>query len=378
MLIPFFMNRVLNEYLGYLYAAQLMTYYSTPQHLRDYTGFVPSVAPPATRTNPDRFVTPSRHYGRGVVETNEHSEGLPVHETATCAKCRNSMPKHPLIEIRDEVGRILQVACDRLPEDFGNHPHDYYRYNESETYSTPFVDFSGGLDEQDFRALEDEAYAGVALDNESSINDSDFYWVDGDPKECTSVLTGEVPKGFKINTTAYSARNKNVFVEGADGFYSIELINELLTEAYHNRLLNVYFKDGKLRCGGLYFEITRTKQFQIPFVKPETYLKVHAVCGNKECLYKDSRGNYCKRTLSLEGFVFTREQMETFVYDVIRHGNNHAADWFKTRVYPDVRVLDRPVRTFYKVHHQDCDLVDCDDEKAYCPVQLRSREKVAA
>lgn len=84
-----------------------------------------------------------------------------------------------------------------------------------------------------------------------------------------------------------------------------------------------------------------------------------------KCVRNDWTTNRCNAPiLSIDTSTFDRDKAETFVLDLIRHSNNHAATWFTKR------------STFYKVHHQDCDLL-CDPNAAHCDVSAALERKIA-
>lgn len=173
------------------------------------------------------------------------------------------------------------------------------------------------------------------------------------------LLTQDSDKGrtkAKYDTNAdFLQEQRNAFVEGNPGFLSLELYNTLLTERYQNHLLNV-FRDKQtsgLRVGSVKF--------------------IHYADGTIQaaCVRNDCSG----RSAVMDPSSATREDMETFIWACIVHGNNHAAKWFTSRpeFYPLNTELSEPVLTedeqyaFLKDHS-----VHCSDSK--CEHQSRLEE----
>lgn len=124
-----------------------------------------------------------------------------------------------------------------------------------------------------------------------------------------------------------------VYVEGQEGFIARTFINDLLTRKYHARLLNV-------------FSDKRTKDLRvgsIRIIKCVDHM-IEARCVN----------GTCKSVMSINTDTAVRSEMEEFVLAIIRHGNNHAAEWFRSR------------NTFYKVHAPNCNLSQCDPNVPFC------------
>ena len=156
------------------------------------------------------------------------------------------------------------------------------------------------------------------------------------------------PQGIAADTS-----QRNVYVEGQEGFLSIELYDEAKTEMFQYKLLNVY-RDKKTkhrRVGGMEF----TNQADG---------SINARCANYRCHIKPlNSGAQLRYALEHTPVPFSiehslRQEMEAFTIAVIRHGNNHAADWFTER------------NTYYKVHTATCQL-DCNPDEAVCVAGTR-------
>lgn len=133
---------------------------------------------------------------------------------------------------------------------------------------------------------------------------------------------------------------RTAYVEGQAGFIAKRFINDLLVEAHHNKLLNLFTnKRGNLQVGGV--ELLRSSNTAFPVVT--------ARCVQNTCSVELSVPTTLDATIPEE-----REQMELFVLGLISHGNNHAAAWFRNRP------------TFYKLHHPDCTLNNCNPATTYC------------
>lgn len=309
------MNQLLNRYLGYNYASNITNVgCSTPLHLRDYTGFKPSIAPAAIKAEVIGYSDPI-HNNVGVVDVNS----VIVHthrEYAMCADCNTVMNAHPVMPIYGDFGELISEGCERTPVDFGKtRSNDYYVYGDSNNV-VPYVDYSYDGEQDRSRKAEWDHYA-----TSKEFSTKDLYWSDNNPTECTRVFgSDEAPNGMQIETAAIEPKQRNYYIEGFDGFHSKQIYDEAITAKSHARYLNVYSKDGKFRVGGLVIEWEVTAS-PLPVSAP--WYKIVATCPHRECRVKDSRGNYVQNTLSIEGYSFTREQMESFTYSVIRHGNNH-------------------------------------------------------
>jgi hypothetical protein len=188
-------------------------------------------------------------------------------------------------------------------------------------------------------------------------------WHDTNPEEYTSAThwwsntkpirayqAGSRQAVGNIPTNAgLSSKGTPMVIDGIFGFTATEVFNPEITERYALRSLLNYYVDantGDTRLGGLV--LTRT--------------------GNvfsAKCVRNDWTTNRCPSpVLSIDLTDPSRELMEDFTLSVIRHGNNHAAFWFTKR------------STFYKVHHEDCDLY-CDPNSAACDLQAGFDRKIA-
>ena len=95
------------------------------------------------------------------------------------------------------------------------------------------------------------------------------------------------------------------------GFVSARLMDLEVTEAYNKRFFNIFVGsyDNKLHVGSCVISRSVDK-------------RVQAQCTRKDC----------KAILIAPHFDdITREDMETFIHAVIRHGNNHGPDFIRTR-----------------------------------------------
>lgn len=134
-----------------------------------------------------------------------------------------------------------------------------------------------------------------------------------------------------------SNETRNAYIEGADGFTSVKLLDEVLTQKYHARLLNV-------------FADKQTNAVRIGSIRLSTNADgtKHAECVRNDCIAKMD-------SVSLTDLTYdeARFEMERFVLAIIRHGNNHAAKWFTER------------DTYYKLHEPACDGL-CDPNQYHC------------
>lgn len=124
---------------------------------------------------------------------------------------------------------------------------------------------------------------------------------------------------------------RQAFIEGNDAFFSLKVLDHELTKKYHARLLN-WFLDrntAEVRVGSMRFGINDNGERYVQCVRSCT---------------KDANGNWYKPGALIDSFSHSREAMETFIYSVIKHGNNCAASFIKNR--PD----------WYAMHSVGCDL----------------------
>lgn len=268
-----------------------------------------------------------------------------------CSDCNNAAAKHPI------ASTLLTEGCTR---DF--HADAYVTDSWDDYYSDTYLTVNDT----------DSAYRGNGTQDysdrwaiESDPTDTFFTsgayerWVDSDPcdakgmpLEFTPVMhyrlhdqwyaydpssvnaKGSLPSwlGPQSTLTNDPSISRNVYVEGSDGFHTIQAYDPTLTERYSLRLINAYVdREGSLRVGGS--KVT----------KSETH--VISTCVQSKC--------QATVTVPLDS---DRPTLEGFVLDVIRHGNNHAASWFRSR------------STFYKVHTDWCDL-NCQPNEAHCGLE---------
>lgn len=373
-----------NAAMGYAYYKVWPLVQATPR-----PAFVPSIAP--TQVIDERaaaFIAPPTHYGRGC-GLGTTGETLHNRESEMCGLCGHKFGRH-------------SEECDRDSESlFGSYLHDYYQYGQinydrtPRTYIVPYEDYAGYPEDEDEHEFTRQDELDYMYESEGGYDRQDFYWQDGKPSECTTVLevagapTVKMNDGSELNmyvdTSAIEAQSKTVFVEGIAGYHSIKLLDLFITAKSHAKMLNVYRKDGVLRIGGLtlFPKQEHEEGFGI------TWTEVTARCGHHGCRYQDERRNWKQRTFTLGGYELSRSQMEDFVYSLIRHGNNHAAPWFHDRTVaratrkalysssqsglsvsgltPWKIEIPKDTPTFYKVHEFACDLT-CDPTQVVCAV----------
>ena len=146
---------------------------------------------------------------------------------------------------------------------------------------------------------------------------------------------------------------RTAYVEGHAGFIAKRFIDLVLTEAYTNKLLNV-FQDkttGLLRVGGMRISTNPDGTITSECVTP-AYRKV------------------CEGSQTIDPATATPEEMQWYIYVLIAHGNNHAAAWFHDKCDHGHRKQSEHnadcVSMYYKVHHPSCDLERCDYSVATC------------
>lgn len=263
--------------------------------------------------------------------TNVHTS----ERSLVCGSCHYPLKFHPiefLCSRTSDSELVVGYVTEDEPYGFG----DYWLHRNGEVEF--IVDYSGnGVTEpvtDDWSDSQSELLAQERyrdIDPQQQTHAVDWWYVTP-----TTIRHGvyDTPKGPSLDVTNQIDTDlRNAYVEGNDGFSSRQLLDEQLTQKYHNRLLNIFVDGtGSIRIGSI--RISRT------------------VDGgwNAKCV----RGT-CSASLTAAPDV-TRENMELFVSAVIRHGNNHAAKWF----------VERPA--FYKVHADGCDLT-CDSTDAHCNVK---------
>lgn len=292
------------------------------------------------------------------------TDGINVnHAVLCCGFCNHPAAEHPINKDSDPYR--YSTDCDRYPEEINSYGYDYYLHDAAGNI-TVLEDYSGnpagiielldGIDENFGEG--DTAHYRIEdslaqYDNGSEYADAIERWVDRDTNVCThaahywysNLRTGQV-----VNPTTYGKRripkdmrefhtndlldaDRNVYVEALDGFMVKSYFNLDLdkTEGYQKRLLNQFInkRTRKFHVGSLAITVTAGL--------------VTATCVNPECNIKQVSGDYAQASLSIRQDAELTE-MQSFIYQVIRHGNNHGPSWLTTR--PD----------FYKLHFEDCDL----------------------
>lgn len=288
---------------------------------------------------------------QGFHGTQQHLTGYSNHSLSSarhdwiivCGTCDIAMSYHP---INNDF-----VTCERSQDTFPNtftintlERSDYYL--NTVTGEVMLVsDYSGYADSNE----EPDEYVSADVEIAAIDNWRDVTY-DAYNKTWVSTTTLEQhQKGYftealidgEGDAKPYSSQDeydsdRNAYVEGHEGFIAKTYINELLTRKYHERLLNV-FRDkrtGTMRIGGIAIERQGDH--------------IIASCVNSRC--------NAKLSINPSHPDLTREHMQQFVMDVIRHGNNHAANWFRSR------------DTYYKVHAAGCDIHRCDPNVPWCKV----------
>lgn len=252
-----------------------------------------------------------------------------------CGQCTTPAAYHG-------VAAYVDLTCEY---DFAtNGPRDGYDYflHDASGNVTVYTDLAGQIDSQyeqfqygvEYKYPNDETdssddivycriedspeYYNSIWDNEYAALDR---WYDKQPNECTSVLGDfyPVPNGMTINTTPYSDSVRNVYLEGADGFTSRELLDLTVTRNYQARLLNCFThkRTGKFHVGSIEFTFG-----------DNTFT---ATCINPECNRKCDDGSYRRASWTVSRSIMERATQEAVVYTIIRHGNNHGPKWLTTR-----------------------------------------------
>lgn len=263
--------------------------------------------------------------------------------TIVCGICDVAMSYHPI----DNDYLTCSRSQDSFPNTFSQNTlerSDYYlNLITGETFLVS--DYSG------YAEVEEDADEYVSADIEIKALDNwrdvtyDAYantWVSTTTLEqhqkgyFTEAIINAEGEAKPYSSTDEYDQDRTAYVEGHEGFIAKTYINDLLTRKYHERLLNV-FRDkrtGTMRVGGI--SIERKGDLIV------------ASCVNSRC----------NAVLSINPSHpdLTREHMEQFVLDVIRHGNNHAANWFRSR------------DTYYKVHAAGCNIHACDNNVPWCNV----------
>lgn len=175
-------------------------------------------------------------------------------------------------------------------------------------------------------------------------------WRDVEPTRCTTAFhwwtktrspkiymdaPNHVPEGFnadEVYVNSYEAldfsnsRLMRLEFHELQSFASELLIDADITERFQYKVFNAYVgRDEKFHIGLLTFE------------RPaETIVNVQCKRGG------------CRLNVSLDISAVTRDEMEDFVLNCIRHGNNHGPDWLINR------------SDFTKIHANNCDTLHSD------------------
>ncbi len=252
-------------------------------------------------------------------------------------------------------------ACDRILSEFPSEVfNDFFLHN---TGITAYVDLAGQVDTQyevfkfgidydnedgtftNFRPEEDPA---LYINYEEREHDALMRWADKDPSEVTQAIDAWYvsPQG-EYKYMAYSEDHprrkvpvltfegpRTAFVEGTAGFISRSIIDPIATRNYQARLLNSFInkKTGKFHVGSIALDFAGDR--------------VTATCVNRDCERRDDlTGRYEQAAWVFDRSLVTdRTLMETIVYTIIRHGNNHGPNWLRERA------------DFYLMHDFACDL----------------------
>lgn len=293
-------------------------YYTVPKHGHP---FIPMVAPPATRTAGEPSCPVSYHgsdrFVKGAIPTEKFWRYLPV--------------------AQQNIGELLSYGItedgtEYLLEDYSGPGISDRDRNDEVDYLSPTIEWDA-LDRwndnaRDLTRDRDEYYCTTTL--EQHLTGVDEAVITFKDKKATA-------RPATDNYIGDEARN--AYIEGADGFTSRKLLDETLTRKYHARLLNVYLdKQGTVAIGSI------------------------RIRKNAEGLvYAECVAGYCELTSEPFDPATIREKVangdrteaEEFILGIVRHGNNHAAKWFRER------------ETYYKVHASACDL-KCDPNSANC------------
>lgn len=296
--------------------------------------------------------------------------------TKYCGDCNEPATNHPVVI--NQGTEFEYTVCNRTHDSIGN--LDEYRNVEAavitgtdydsiarpdyDTDNFAFEDYSGPQ-ANDYSSGRTEYYRNgdtkfkywAGRDDEYDYESYDSTWesvdryVDRNPEEHTlathwwvgstqfgKTREGEYPMNHIARTSTSPVspepESRTVFVEGNDGYLTIQAYDYYLTELFHNRLLNFFKnKQGDYQVGSMRLD-WQAVDGKGQFVKAT-------------CVKCKASATVITENLIDDTYELTREAMENFTLAVIQHGNNHAANWF----------VNRP--TFYKVHASDCDLDKC-------------------
>lgn len=329
----------------------------------------------------------------------------------TCGDCNNYAHQHPI--------DTPFVTCDNTTfnrDGYDYHVHDRNSISLVESYSgnpANIIELTDGVanlhrfSDEDFDS-DDYSYTRVedsilSYDNGSGEADAIERWADQDPKVCTHAINcwstkvhernctlpgcehfvtthtygdyANLPKGTVDSNGHYLPNNfvesydstnqdRNVFIEATEGFIARKFLDEELTKKYHARLLNMYIdKQGRMAIGGVRISVLNGS--------------VTATCVNPDCRIKDLRGNYVQATYSVS-LNSDRSEQEDFILEVIRHGNNHSASWFRNReTFYEINEFTKSPTALNDVELSDVDFLFehqryCNDAKCSCTQWLES------
>lgn len=344
---------------------------------------------------------PASNYG---LDRNDQGLRQPIllmcgRTVGTDAYCNRPVQLHPYLP----NAKHYVVKCDR--NDTTPETSDFYlTFNNA---VIPYVEFSGN--EAKVESLINRTWSedtsGTIIDEHNYISvDIEHLalerWRDVAPDVVTVTLAQhlarpDVTEALMINGTFTPLLNqvseevRNAYVEGNEGFISRKFLDSELTRKYHDHLLNVYLdKQGDIAIGSI--RLVKTVDHWI-----------EARCVQSSCASR----------MAINPVSATREDMETFILAIIRHGNNHAAKWFRnkttkkdtrtnsksefvpiegttrkvitgfdehgdpiTTVGPVYKLIQsevsytsgEEVTRFYKVHDSNCILDKCNQSEAGC------------
>lgn len=227
----------------------------------------------------------------------------------------------------------FKVYCSRSYDQIGNPEFDYASINTTDLPIPEVVqaDFDDNSDPYEYESPVEE-WERIER------------YHDRMPEEHTVTYEQYLQGARTVSWGNVEPESRNVYVEGQEGFVSVQVLNEWLTRKYHARLLNVFVnKAGKVQIGSV--------------VLQNITLRDNAD-GTREALCLK-----CKGRLIVPDTTDHEAQAE-FTYAVIAHGNNHAAKWFRERgsYYPLHHSLLPKVEEDADLivqHHKSCTTIGC-------------------
>lgn len=320
-----------------------MPYAHVPAYLLLLATQNPNVLPNGSVFEP--MTAPTIYRRAGVVSTPAYD----LHNI--CGSCGNPATQH-YSEAWLDTNKPAWDQCN-LPLEFvadcrsygdpdDKRPSEVFEH--ADRYGLPQVDYSGPGTTDDMES-EDQYESDVTFTDDSTYFDKYplFSYVQGPPDEDGIPTIEKIPnpngeqtgilvktdKGYECQGLRLGSLDdvqKSFFVEGDAGYVSHKAYDDNLTRLYQARLLNV-FKDqpGYLRIGSIRFASNKDGSVTATCVQNSCSGKIHLDLRNHdESLH--------------------RSLMEQFIFNCIRHGNNHAARFITSR------------SDWYKIHSQDCDL----------------------